>query len=89
MVDWDINLTLNLMSVDIDHEVIEEEEGIAFGESEAAVLSHGELADTLIHQRHILPPLDRRGRRRRAYWPRASFAVRHPPDQPSCASSLL
>ena len=57
MVDWDINLTLNLMSVDIDHEVIEEEEGIAFGESEATVLSHVELTEASIHHSHTSPSL--------------------------------
>lgn len=67
-VDWDIDLTLKeiylvkhaswrdvflrLTSVDIDHEVIEEEEGIKSEESEATVFSHGDLAEAATHQRH-------------------------------------
>ena len=67
-VDWDIDLTLKeiylvkhaswrdvflrLTSVDIVHEVIEEEEGIKSEESEATVFSHGDLAEAATHQRH-------------------------------------
>ena len=51
------------MSVGIDHEVIEEEEGIKSEESEAMVLSHGDLAEATTHQRHTssLPAANNRG----------------------------
>lgn len=45
---------LRLTSIDIDHEVIEEEEGIKSEESEATVLSQGDLAEASTHQRHTL-----------------------------------
>ena len=78
-VDWDIDLTLKeiylvkhatwqdvflrLTTIDIDHGVIEEEEGIKSEESEAAVLSHGDLAEATTHQRHTLslPTANNRG----------------------------